>query len=108
MGVDSTTLEANAAMRAIVRRGDGTEYAECLQQLAVASGIETPTREDLADPEEGLEQGLDAPARPGGADHEDDKVLGAGPPTWRACRDGDEVGNRCDRCHRCDHCRDRE
>jgi len=48
IGVDSTTLEANAAMRAIVRRDDGTEYDAWLEQLAQASGIETPTREDLA------------------------------------------------------------
>ncbi len=48
LGVDSTTLEANAAMRTIVRRDDGTEYEEWLEQLAAASGIETPTREDLA------------------------------------------------------------
>ena len=48
LGVDATTLEANAAMRAIVRRDDGTEYEEWLEQLARASGIETPTREDLA------------------------------------------------------------
>ena len=48
LGVDATTLEANAAMRTIVRREDGTEYEEFLEQLAVASGIETPTRDDLA------------------------------------------------------------
>ena len=48
LGVDATTLEANAAMRTIVRREDGTEYDEFLEQLAVASGIETPTRDDLA------------------------------------------------------------
>lgn len=48
LGVDATTLEANAAMRTIVRRDDGTEYEEWLEQLAVASGIETPTRQDLA------------------------------------------------------------
>ena len=48
LGVDATTLEANAAMRTIVRRDDGTEYEEWLEQLARASGIETPTREDLA------------------------------------------------------------
>ena len=46
--VDATTLEANAAMRTIMRREDGTEYDEFLEQLAVASGIETPTRDDLA------------------------------------------------------------
>ena len=35
-------------MRTIVRRDDGTDYEEWLEQLARASGIETPTREDLA------------------------------------------------------------
>ena len=48
LGVDSTTLEANAAMRSIVRREGGTRYEEWLEQLARASGIETPTRQDLA------------------------------------------------------------
>ena len=48
LGVDSTTLEANAAMRSIVRRDDGTGYEEWLRELARASGIETPTREELA------------------------------------------------------------
>ena len=35
-------------MRAIVRRDDATEYDAWLEQLARASGIETPTRRDLA------------------------------------------------------------
>ena len=48
LGVDSTTLEANAAMRAIVRRDDGTGYEEWLTELARVSGVETPTRQDLA------------------------------------------------------------
>ena len=48
LGVDSTTLEANAAMRSIVRRDDGREYEVWLEGLARASGIETPTRQDLA------------------------------------------------------------
>ena len=47
-GVDSTTLEANAAMRSIVRRDDGQAYRDYLVELAKQSGIETPTREDLA------------------------------------------------------------
>jgi len=46
--VDATTLEANAAMRSIVRRDTGEEYQEFLQRLAKESGIETPTREQLA------------------------------------------------------------
>ena len=45
MGIDATTLEANAAMRSIVRRDTGESYEEFLRGLAKASGIETPTRE---------------------------------------------------------------
>ena len=48
VGIDATTLEANAAMRSIVRRDTGERYEEFLTDLAKASGIETPTREDLA------------------------------------------------------------
>jgi transposase len=48
VGVDATTLEANAAMRAIVRRDNGATYDEFLTGLAQQSGIETPSREDLA------------------------------------------------------------
>ena len=47
MGIDATTLEANAAMRSIVRRDSGETYDEFLCGLAKASGIDTPTREDL-------------------------------------------------------------
>jgi transposase len=48
VGIDGTTLEANAAMRSIVRRDTGESYTDFLTKLAKASGIETPTREDLA------------------------------------------------------------
>ena len=52
VGIDATTLEANAAMRSIVRNdnvpGAGQSYQEFLADLAKASGIETPTQEDLA------------------------------------------------------------
>jgi transposase len=48
IGIDATTLEGNAALRSIVRRDTGATYAEFLAQLAQASGIDTPTREDLA------------------------------------------------------------
>jgi transposase len=48
IGIDATTLEANAAMRSIVRRDDGTSYADFLVSLAKQSGIETPTRTHLA------------------------------------------------------------
>jgi len=48
IGVDSTTLEANAALRSIVRRDSGQGYQDFLTDLAKQSGIDTPTREDLA------------------------------------------------------------
>jgi len=48
VAIDATTLEANAAMRSIVRRDTEQSYQEFLTGLAKASGIETPTREDLA------------------------------------------------------------
>jgi len=47
IAIDATTLEANAAMRSIVRRDTGESYEEFLHGLAKASGIATPTREDL-------------------------------------------------------------
>jgi transposase len=47
IAIDATTLEANAAMRSIVRRDTGESYEEFLRGLAKASGIATPTREDL-------------------------------------------------------------
>ena len=48
IGIDATTLEANAALRSIVRRDTEQGYEEFLTELAVASAIQTPTREDLA------------------------------------------------------------
>ena len=46
--MDATTLEANAALRSIVRRDTGEKYEEFLTRLAKESGIETPTGEQLA------------------------------------------------------------
>src|SRR6185312_3460753 len=48
IGIDATTLEANAALRSIVRRDSGETCQAFLTRLAQASGIETPTRADLA------------------------------------------------------------
>lgn len=48
LGIDATTLEANAAMRSIERKDTGESYREYLEGLARASGIETPTRAELA------------------------------------------------------------
>src|SRR3954454_22112541 len=47
IGVDASTTEANAALRAIVRREDGEGYREMLESLAYGRGIATPTAEDL-------------------------------------------------------------
>ncbi len=48
IGVDASTMEANAALRNIVRRDTGEGDREMLEHLARESGIETPTAEDLA------------------------------------------------------------
>src|SRR2546427_12542315 len=48
LAVDATTLEANAAMRSIVRRDTGESYQQFLTRLAAASGLKTPTRAALA------------------------------------------------------------
>ena len=48
VGIDATALEANAALRSIVRRDTGEGYDAFLRGLAAASGIPTPTRAELA------------------------------------------------------------
>ena len=48
ISIDATTLEANAAMKSIVRRDNGQSYNECLTELAQAAGIDNPTWEQLA------------------------------------------------------------
>jgi transposase len=45
LGVDATTLEANAALRSIVRRDNGASYEEHVRRLMQAEGIEEPTPE---------------------------------------------------------------
>lgn len=47
VGVDSTTLEANAAMKSIVRRDSGEDWREYLLALAEAEGVEINNDEDL-------------------------------------------------------------
>jgi transposase len=47
IGVDASTMEANAALRTIVRRDSGEGYREMLTRMAKESGIETLTAEDL-------------------------------------------------------------
>lgn len=47
VAIDATTLEANAAMKSIVRKDTGEDWKQYLQGLAQAEGIENPTEEDL-------------------------------------------------------------
>lgn len=48
ISIDATTLEANAALKSIVRRDNGQSYEEYLKGLAKVAGIENPSREQLA------------------------------------------------------------
>src|SRR5215217_3420438 len=47
IGGDASTMEANAALRTLVRRDSGEGYRAMLRRLAEESGIETPTADDL-------------------------------------------------------------
>ncbi|MEG6548827.1 hypothetical protein V6C53_01145 [Desulfocurvibacter africanus] len=47
IGVDASTMEANAAMKSIVRRDTKETYRKMLVRLAKESGVDTPTQEDL-------------------------------------------------------------
>jgi len=47
VAVDSTLIEAEAAMKTIVRRDNGDDWKEYLKKLALEAGIENPTEEDL-------------------------------------------------------------
>jgi len=47
VAIDATTLEANAAMKSIVRKETGENWKQYLEGLAKAEGIENPTGEDL-------------------------------------------------------------
>ncbi len=47
IGIDGTLLEANAAMRSIVRRGSGEDWKQYLVKVAKEAGIENPSDEEL-------------------------------------------------------------
>jgi transposase len=47
IGVDATLLEANAALKSIVRKDTGEDYRQYLRRLAKEAGIEDPTDDDL-------------------------------------------------------------
>ena len=46
LAVDATMLEANAAMKSIVRRDSGEGWKQYIKRLAQQEGIENPTEED--------------------------------------------------------------
>ena len=46
VGVDSTMIEANAAMKSIVRREGGDDWKAYVKELATESGIKDPSAED--------------------------------------------------------------
>lgn len=56
LGIDATTLEANPAMRSIVRKDGGGDWKEYLRTLAKAEGIENPSDEDLRRLDRGREE----------------------------------------------------
>ena len=99
LGVDATTLEANAALRS-VRRDTGESYDSYLTELARKSEIEEPSRADIAVGQEAakerVEQGVGESNEP---DAEIMKMKSGGT-IWRTkelC--GHERG-------RCGNCRD--
>lgn len=47
VGVDSTTLEANAAMKSIVRRDNGDDWKAYLTRLAAEDGVELKSQAEL-------------------------------------------------------------
>ena len=70
IGVDATTLEANAAMRSIVRRDTGETYEEFLTRLGEGGGDRDADAGSAgaagsAAQEEGLQRRLEEPARSG-------------------------------------------
>ena len=77
IGVDGSTMEANAALRTIVRRDNGESYREMLTRMAKESGIDTPSAEDRrarpqAQGQDAVERGLEEPDRPRGEDRQDE------------------------------------
>ena len=78
IGVDGSTMEANAALRTIVRRDSGETYREMLTRMAKESGVETPTSGRSRPPrpqaqgQEAVERGLDEQDRSRCEDRQDE------------------------------------
>ena len=47
IGIDASTIEANASMRTLIRRETKDDYEAFLTKMAAESGIETPTKDEL-------------------------------------------------------------
>jgi transposase len=47
VGVDATTLEANAAMKSVRRKDSGDDYKAYLRKLAAEAGLQDPSDEEL-------------------------------------------------------------
>ena len=97
-GVDSTTLEANAAMKSIVRRDTGENYNEYLKRLAEAEGLEASDAAALRRMDrkrkENIQRRLGEPERWRSGNHEAERRMhGAG-------LQGGERGGHGDRGHR--------
>jgi transposase len=73
VAVDATLLEANAAMRSIVRRDTGESYQEFLTGLAQASGIATPTRGSGAPGPQAQEENLERRLEISGGSRREDR-----------------------------------
>lgn len=46
LGIDASTIEANAALKALIRRDSGKDYQQFLDELLKAAGVKEPTAED--------------------------------------------------------------
>jgi transposase len=100
IGIDATTLEANAALRSIVRRDSGEAYEDFLQRWATESGIETPTRAQMAKldrkrPKKGSNQEWVNPHDPDARINEDEGRPYALGPQSRACGGHGDGSRNC-------------
>ena len=90
VGIDATTLEANAAMRSIQRRDTGESYEAFVRSLAEASGGGdtdaggSGSVRPVAEEQEDVEQGVEIAAGPGREDREDEGRSDAHGPQGRA------------------------
>ena len=110
VGIDATTLEANAAMRSIVRRDGGESYEEFFERAGQGIGHRDAHARRLGPPgseteEQGQQRRLGESARSRRADYEDERWADAsgaqsrarrGHDEWRGVG-GDSTGSRCGR-----------